>query len=164
MKIEKNIVSSFHYRLSKIEASGEVIELETTFGGEPSLCLQGHGNVMAGVEAAMEGKTAGDIFSVTLEPKQAYGERREGSTQRVPMKHLLGKKKPKVGDIVHINTEQGSKQATVLKVGLKNVDVDANHPLAGLSVQFDIEILSVREATTDEVQHGHAHGVGGHQH
>lgn len=143
-----------------------LLELETSYGDSPSLYLHGYQNLMPGLEQAMLGKTEGDIFSVALEPAQAYGEVRKNSQQRVSLKHLANKPKGKLkpGDIVGINTEEGIKQATVIKVGLKNVDVDNNHPLAGKSIQFDIEVLTLREATADEVAHGHAHGVGGHNH
>jgi len=162
VNIEKNSVVSFHYRLS--EVGGE--ELESTHGDEPSLYLHGYQNIMPGLEQAMLSKAEGDIFSATLAPAQAYGERRENAKQRVSLKHLANKPKGKLkpGDIVGLNTAEGVKQATVVKVGLKNVDVDNNHPLAGKSIQFDIEILSVREASGEELEHGHAHGVGGHQH
>lgn len=163
MKIEKNAVVSFHYRLSDISAELP-IELETSFGSEPSLYLHGYGNIMASLESAMVGREDGDVFSVDLAPEDAYGKRREGWIQRVPIKHLLNKRKPKLGEIVQINTDEGAKQATVVKVGLKNVDVDANHPLAGKPIRFDIELITVREGTSEELDHGHAHGVGGHQH
>ena len=121
---------------------------------------------MPALEQAMLGKSVGDVFSATLTPLQAYGEIRANSKQRVPLKHLDPKPKGKLkpGDIVGINTEEGVKQATVLKVGFKNVDVDNNHPLAGKSLQFDVEIVALRDGTADELSHGHAHGVGGHNH
>ncbi len=163
MKISKDSVVSFHYRLW--DSSGEsAVELESSYAGEASLYLHGYGNILPALEEAMLGREVGDVFSAQLSPEKAYGLRRENWEQRVPIKHLLGNKKPKLGQIVHINTDQGQKQATVIKVGLKNVDVDANHPLAGKGIQFDIEILSIREATPSEIDHGHAHGPGGHQH
>lgn len=177
MKIDKNTVVSFHYRMSRINDenpdqesenshSDSLVELETSYGDSPSLYLHGYQNIMPGLEQSMLGKTEGDIFSVSLEPAQAYGEIRRNSEQRVPLKHLVNKPKGKLkpGDIVGINTEEGIKQATVIKVGLKNVDVDNNHPLAGESIQFDIEVISLRAATADELAHGHAHGLGGHNH
>lgn len=80
------------------------------------------------------------------------------------MKHLLTKGRLKPGQSVKVNTEQGPRDATVVKVGLKNVDLDTNHPLAGKHLQFDIEVTEVRAAAQEELDHGHAHGVGGHQH
>lgn len=164
MQINKDLVATFHYRLSKPE--GE--ELESSKGGEPMAYLHGHGNIIKGLEDAMLGKEAGDVFSVTLAPKDAYGERVEDAIQRVPLKHLHGSKKElaqiKAGDVVAINTDQGARQVVVVKAGKFNVDVDTNHPLAGQSLVFDVEIESVREATQEEISHGHAHGVGGHHH
>tara|TARA_B110001469_G_C9451304_1_gene227944 strand:- start:400 stop:630 length:231 start_codon:yes stop_codon:yes gene_type:complete len=76
----------------------------------------------------------------------------------------MGKVKPKVGMAVSIQTDGGIRQGVVIKIGKFNVDLDTNHPLAGKTVIFDIEIVDVREATQEEIDHGHAHGIGGHQH
>ena len=164
MSISKDQVVTFHYRLS--DSDGK--ELESSHGGDPMLYLHGHNNIIAGLEKAMENREAGDVFSVTVEPADAYGERQENAIQRVPLKHLHGDKKSlqrlKAGDVTSINTEHGARQVVVIKAGKFNVDVDTNHPLAGKALTFDIEIQSIREATSDEIAHGHAHGVGGHQH
>jgi len=163
MSIEKNKVVQFHYRLSH---DGK--EIESSHGGDPVAYLHGHGNVIIGMEKAMEGKAEGDAFSADIKAVEAYGLRQEGAQQRVPIKHLAGNKKQlarlKPGMIVHINTEQGQRQATVIKAGKFNVDVDTNHPLAGKDLTFDIEIVNVRDASEEEIAHGHAHGVGGHHH
>ncbi len=116
----------------------------------------------------MLAKAAGEKINVTLEPEQAYGLRREGAIQRVPIKHLhehsTRKDKLKPGMLVRVNTPNGPWEAIVAKVGKFNVDIDSNHPLAGKTLTFDIEIMNVRDATDDELAHGHAHGIGGHQH
>lgn len=163
MKIEKNTVVQFHYRLRE---EGAEKELETSFGEEASAYLHGHGNIIKGLEAAMTGHEAGDTFTAAVTAKEAYGEYKEGQQQRVPIKHLLVKKKAKlsVGQVVNIQTDSGQHPATVIKVGKFNVDVDTNHPLSGKTLSFDIEIVDVRAATDDEIEHRHAHGVGGHQH
>ncbi len=160
MQIERDRVVSFHYKLS--EPGSEVFE--TSHDGDPVLYLHGHKGMLPGLEAAMKGKSAGDNFTATLTPQEAYGERKEGAEQRVPKKHLLTKGKLSPGMLVQINTKNGPQEAIVRKVGLKNVDIDANHPLAGKTLTFDVEVLEVREASSDEVAHGHAHGVGGHNH
>lgn len=160
MNIAKDCVVAFHYRLS--EAGGT--EIETSRDGEPTLYLHGHRNTLPALEEAFEGRAAGDTFSVTLAPEQAYGFRRDGNTQRIPIKHLIGKVKPKPGMVVSVSTEQGVRQVTVVKVGKFNVDVDTNHPLADKTLTFDIEITDVRAASAEEISHGHAHGAGGHQH
>lgn len=112
----------------------------------------------------MEGRSAGDIFTADIPAAKAYGPRHEDAQQRVPIKHVLKKGKLKKGDTVKINTSEGHRDVTIIKVGKFNVDVDANHPLAGADLSFDIEIIEVREASAEEVSHGHAHGVGGHHH
>jgi len=160
MKIVRNCVASFHYRLRN--EAGE--ELEQSYGSEPTDFLCGRGNIMPGLEKVMLGREAGDNFSVTLRPEEAYGRRREDSLQRVPIKHLLNKGKIRPGQAVSVQTSRGVRDVVVVKVGKFNVDVDTNHPLAGQSLIFEIEILDVREATDEELAHGHAHGVGGHHH
>lgn len=164
MIIDKDKVVSFHYRLT--EENGQ--EIENSYDGEPVLFLQGHKNIVAGLEKAMEGKQAGDKFSATVAPAEGYGERNEANQQRIPIKHLHGDKKSKAklrpGMVVSVETEQGPRQVTVVKAGKFNVDVDSNHPLAGRTLVFEVEVVDVREATAEETSHGHAHGVGGHQH
>jgi FKBP-type peptidyl-prolyl cis-trans isomerase SlyD len=164
MKISADTVVSFHYRLS--EAEGEL--LEASHDGDPTLFLFGHENLLPALEKAFDGKEAGDKFSVTLAPDEAYGPRREGATQRIPIKHLHNhaalKNRLRPGMKVMVNTEHGPWEAVVLKVGKFNVDIDSNHPYAGKTLNFDIEVMDVREASADELAHGHAHGVGGHHH
>ena len=162
IKIGPNKVVTFHYRLSNDEGK----ELENSHSGDPVAYLHGHRGVIRGLETAMVDKTVGDTFSVTIQPADAYGLRNEENNQRVPIKHLQVQKKAKlrVGMIVGVETEKGPKQVTIVKVGKFNVDVDSNHPLAGKVLTFDIDIKDVREATEEEVTHGHAHGVGGHHH
>jgi FKBP-type peptidyl-prolyl cis-trans isomerase SlyD len=126
--------------------------------------LVGHRNILPGLEESFIDREVGDNFTVTLPPERAYGLRQEGAQQRVPIKHLLNKGRLKPGQQVLINTEQGRRHATLLKVGRFNVDVDTNHPLAGKTLTFDVTVLDVREATAEERAHGHAHGVGGHHH
>lgn len=160
MSIQKNSVVSFHYRLS-----GEGKEIENSHDGKPMLALIGHGNLIPGLEAALIGKASGDKFEVSIPPEDAYGERVERDLLRVPIKHLLGNpKKVQEGQIVYINTQHGQRSAIAVKVGKFNVDVDTNHPFAGKTLDFAIEILETREASEHEIQHGHAHGMGGHEH
>ncbi|MGB0663951.1 MAG: FKBP-type peptidyl-prolyl cis-trans isomerase [Pontibacterium sp.] len=160
MQIQKDTVASFHYVLS--EVGGEVIE--DSSANDPMAYLHGHENIFAVVEEALEGKSEGDQVEVSVSPAQGYGERNEANTQRIPRKHILTKGKLAPGMVVKVNTEQGPKDASVKKVGLKMVDLDTNHPLAGKQLHFAITIVSVREATSEELSHGHAHGIGGHQH
>ncbi len=160
MQISNNTVVTFHYQLA--EDGGDY--KEDSRSGEPLLYLHGHRGILPGLEDAMLGHVEGDTFAVNLTPEQGYGLRNDEGLQRVPVKHVLGGKKPQIGEIISVNTAKGKVQATVVKVGKFNVDIDTNHPLAGKSLTFDVEILGVREATMEEVAHRHAHGPGGHQH
>jgi len=159
MKVEDKKVVQFLYELKDEQQT----VLEST-EGEPVAYLHGSNNMMAGLENALSGKAVGDKFSVTLAPEEAYGERVEGSVQRVPAKHLQGAKKWKPGMIATVQTEQGQRQVTVVKVGKFMVTVDSNHPFAGKTLIFDLEVVDIRDASDEEMAHGHAHGAGGHQH
>ncbi|MFB9886757.1 FKBP-type peptidyl-prolyl cis-trans isomerase [Balneatrix alpica] len=160
MQIEKDRVVLFHYTLSN--AQGQ--QLESSYERQPMAYLHGHDNILSGLEQALAGKQAGDSLSVTLSPEQAYGERVEEAEQRVPVKHLQGAKKWRPGMVAVVHTEQGARQVTVKKVGKFMVTVDTNHPLAGETLTFAIEVVEVRAASAEEIAHGHAHGVGGHHH
>lgn len=160
MKIADKTVAQFHYTLK--DADG--VELESSQGRDPLAYLHGFNNTLVGLENALKDKEAGEKFSVTLQPEDAYGERNEESVERIPTKHLQGAAKWKAGMTAVVNTEQGQRQVTVLKVGKFMVTVDTNPPLAGQVLTFDIEVVDVREATSEEIEHGHAHGVGGHHH
>ena len=128
------------------------------------LYMHGRNGLICGLESEFAGKKAGENFSVTLDPKDAYGIPLESSKQRIPKKHLANNGKLQVGTVVDINTTDGLRQATVVKVGKFNVDVDTNHPFAGKTLTFEVDIFDVRDATAEELAHGHAHGTGGHQH
>lgn len=160
MIVEKDKAVSFHYTLKN--AAGE--EMESSREREPMSYLHGANNIIAGLEKAMEGRAPGDKFSVTIEPEDAYGVRNEKNVQRVPLKRLKGIGKISVGQILNLKTNNGQVQVTVLKVGRFNVDVDGNHPLAGVQLTFDVEITDIRDASEEETNHGHVHGPGGHQH
>ncbi len=160
MKIGKNTVVRFHYTLTN--EAGETID--SSRDRHATAYLHGAGNIVPGLEAEMQGREAGDSFETTVPPEQGYGQRREDGIQRVPAKHFKNARKVRPGDRVSIQTQRGNIQARVVKVGRFHVDVDTNHPLAGETLNFAIEIVSVREATREEIQHGHAHGSGGHQH
>ena len=160
MKIEKDRVVRFHYAVA--EAGQEPVE-NSKDGGQPLAILFGHGNIIPGLEKAMEGHEAGDSFKVTVPAAEAYGEKREGLSQRIPKKHF-GAQKLEPGMQVVLQTNFGPRAVTIQKVGMSVVDVDLNHPMAGKDLDFDIDIVEVREATPEELAHGHVHGDGGHQH
>lgn len=144
------------------DPSGRV--LESTRDGAPRVVLIGHGALPRALEQALEGRVAGDRVAVTLEPQQAYGPRQEGRVQRVSKKYFANPQRLRAGMVTALRTEQGIRPVTVVKVGGKVVDVDLNHPLAGLTLHFDVAVVDVREAGADEIAHGHVHGPGGHGH
>ena len=158
MKIEKDRVVRFHYTVSEAGAS-----VESSKDREPLAILIGHGNIIPGLEKAMDGHEAGDSFAADVPAAEAYGEKREGLTQRVPKKHFEGQRL-EPGMQVVLNTNFGPRAVTIEKVGMTVVDVDLNHPMAGKDLHFDIEIVEVREASAEELEHGHVHGDGGHKH
>ena len=160
MNIARDTVVYFHYTLKG--ESGE--ERETSRGGDPSAYLHGAGNIIPGLERAMEGRASGDCFSVTLAPEEAYGQRRPDRVQRVPVKHLLFKGKLRPGMVVQLNTREGRLPVTVTRAGRHSAEVDTNHPLAGRQLTFDVEVMEVRPATPEEIAHRHVHGPGGHHH
>ncbi|WP_290886472.1 peptidylprolyl isomerase [Arenimonas sp.] len=159
MKIEKNRVVRFHYTVSEVGQPPS----ETSKDREPLAVLIGAGNIIPGLEAAMMDKAAGDSFEATVTPDQAYGERREGFVQRVPKKHFR-ETRLQPGQQVVLGTNMGPRAVTVVKVGATVVDVDLNHPMAGKTLSFQVEIVDVREAEPVEIEHGHVHGDGGVQH
>ena len=160
MNNEDRKVVDFHYILTN--ERGETVE--SSRERDPMSYLHGANNIIPGLEQAMNGRAAGDTFEVTVQPADAYGERQEANVQRIPLKRLGKIPRPRPGQILGLQTQQGPVQVTVIKVGRFNVDVDANHPLAGQALTFDVEIVGVRDATEEEISHGHAHGPGGHQH
>jgi len=160
LDIATDTVVSFHYKLR--DENGE--ELESSRGGDPAAYLHGHGNIIPGLEDAMNGKATGESFSVTVPAAEAYGERDPYKLQRVPVKHLVYRGKLAPGMVVQLNTEHGLRAVTVLKAGRHSADIDTNHPLAGKALTFDIEVVEVRAASEEEIEHGHVHGPGGHHH
>ena len=159
MKIEKDRVVLFHYAVAEQGAE----PVESSEGRESLAILAGHGNIIPGLEKAMDGHEAGDKFSVDVSAAEAYGERRADMTQRVPKKHF-GQQRLEPGMQVVLNTNFGPRAVTIEKVGMSVVDVDLNHPMAGKDLHFDVEIVEVREATAEELEHGHVHGEGGPHH
>lgn len=163
-QIADNTVVQFYYTLTDANNT----QIETNHDTDPIAYLHGHDGMMPAIEQALEGKSAGDTLHLTLTPEQAYGEYKDGQQQRVPLKHLQGLPKGvrnwQPGMVAVVKTDQGMRQVTVVKPGLKMVLVDTNHPLAGKTLTYDIEVVGVRAATDEEIAHGHAHGVGGHHH
>lgn len=160
MAIEDRKVVSFHYTL--INDQGK--QLETSRERDPVVYMHGYRNIVPGLENAMTGREVGDTFKVTVEPVEAYGERDPNKVQRIPTKRFPKAKKISPGQVVSLQTKQGEIQAVIVKVGRFNIDVDANHPLAGETLTFDVEIMDTRDASEEEIEHGHVHGHGGVEH
>lgn len=161
MNIESGKVVTLHYSLYDTEDNSLI---ESSDEASPLAYLHGYNNIISGLESALAGKQQGDQVSVTLAPGDAYGERGDDAVQRLPAKHLKQAGKLRPGMRVPINTKEGERIVTVVKVGLKTVDVDTNHPLAGKTLRFELKVAEVREASADEKAHRHVHGTGGHHH
>jgi FKBP-type peptidyl-prolyl cis-trans isomerase SlyD len=160
MSIEKDSVVTFHYTLK--DDAGEVID--TSSGGDPLAYLHGHGNLVPGLERELTGKGTGDKLNVKVTPAEGYGEHDAALIQRVPRRQLKGIAKIYVGLKLHAQTPEGPREVTVTQVLGDTVTIDANHPLAGKNLNFDIDITDVRTATAEELEHGHVHGAHGHHH
>lgn len=161
MSIAQNKVVSFHYTVSDA-ATKEV--LDSSKNSDPLTYLHGARNIIPGLENALEGKTVGDELEVTIAPADAYGERSEDRVQQVPIQAFEGVEKIEPGVLVAAETDQGSIEMVITEVNGDQVTVDANHPLAGKSLTFEVTVESVRDASEEEVDHGHVHGPGGHHH
>ena len=165
MKIEKDRVVRFHYAVAETgqDGLGSAPVESSKDAGQPLAILFGHGNIIPGLEKAMDGREAGESFKASVVAADAYGEKRDGLSQRIPKKHFEGQRLTPGMQVV-LQTNFGPRAVTIQKVGMSVVDVDLNHPMAGKDLAFDIEIVEVREASAEELQHGHVHGDGGHQH
>ena len=160
MKVSENSVVVIDYKLT--DNDGEVID--SSEGAGPLAYLHGMGNIITGLEDALLGKEAGDEVKASIEPAKAYGERQEDMKQEVPRDLFSGIDNIELGMQFQSETEQGPVMVTVVAVEEDMVTVDGNHPLAGVHLNFDVTIREVREASEEELAHGHVHGEGGHQH
>ncbi len=156
MQIAKHKVASIHYTLT--DNDGKV--LDSSEGREPLHYIQGIGNLISGMEEGLEGKKQGDKVNLKVSPEKGYGVKSDAMIQRVP-RSAFENQKIEVG--MQFQTNQGT-LVTVTHVGLSEITVDGNHPLAGVELNFAVEVLSIRAATEEELAHGHVHGAGGHHH
>jgi len=153
MQITDDKVVAFNYTLKNDE--GQV--LDTSDGKQPLAYLHGRKSIVPGLEAAMDGKESGESFNVAIEPEQAYGEHDPQMVQPVPRDRFQGVDEIQPGMQFQANTPAGPRTVTVTDVGEEEVTVDANHPLAGQTLHFDIDIVEVRDATAEELEQGQAH-------
>jgi len=160
MQISQDSVVSIHYTLTS--DAGEVID--SSSGGEALVYLQGHGNLIPGLERELEGKKAGDKLKVRIAPSDGYGETDDSLIQDVPRSAFGGGPDIQVGMQFQAQSNHGPRTVTITKVAGDAITVDGNHPLAGQHLNFDVEVTEVRAATSEELEHGHVHGPGGHHH
>ena len=160
MKIAHEKVVSIHYTLTNQEGT----VLDSSSGSEPLAYLHGFGNIIPGLENALEGKETGEKLSVTVEPEQGYGARDEHLVQAVPRSAFKGVEELAPGMQFQAQGPQGTRLVVVTQVAQDVVTVDANHPLAGQTLHFEVEVSEVRAATAEEIEHGHVHGPHGHHH
>ena len=161
MEIKKHAVVIIDYELK--DDDGNIID--TSAGGDPMHYLHGTQNIIEGLETALAGKRAGDSVSVSIAPEKGYGVRDDSRIQSVPKDMFEDQSLVKVGEQFMAQGPDGENlTVTITEVTDDKVVVDGNHPLAGKNLNFDVEIKEVREATQEEIDHGHVHGVGGHHH
>jgi FKBP-type peptidyl-prolyl cis-trans isomerase SlyD len=153
MKISEGKAVQIDYTLKN--DAGQV--LDTSGGRQPLAYLHGAGNIIPGLERALEGKETGDTLSVSIPPDQGYGERKEEMLMTADPAQFPNRDMLKVGARFQIQTDQGRYLATVTAVTADAVTLDLNHPLAGETLHFDVEVMDVKEASEEEVAHGHVH-------
>jgi FKBP-type peptidyl-prolyl cis-trans isomerase SlyD len=158
MQVSRNKVVTIEYTLT--DPGGEV--LDTSRGSEPLSYVHGVGSLVPGLESALEGKSAPDRVEVTVSPEEGYGEHDDELVLVQPRSLFDSAGKVEVGMQFEMQTDEGAHIVTVTALDGENVTVDANHPLAGMTLHFDVSIVSVRDATAEEIEHGHAHDGHGH--
>ena len=164
MKVKNDLVVSIHFGVAEVDGN----PLDSTENGAPLDYIQGSHYLVPGLEAELEGKEVGDKFDIKLEPEQAYGPFQEALVQEVPRSLFEGVDEIEVGMSFHAETDQGPRTVEVTEVTDETVSIDANHPLAGMALQFVGEVVGIRNATAEELEHGHLHQAdgccGGHDH
>ncbi len=160
LTIQKNCVVSFDFTLSDEEGT----LMDSSKGQEPLVYLHGFKALIPGLENALEGKREGDDFKVVITPDQAYGNRDEDLVYEIDREEVAHLPNLNVGMELEVDSDDESVVMTIVQINDNSVVLDANHPLAGVTLNFDIQVLNVRQATADEISHGHVHGPGGHHH
>ena len=163
MEIAKDKVVGIDYKLT--DEDGQV--LDTSEGQDPLYYLHGTGAIIVGLENSLEGKSTGDQLQVTVNPSDGYGERNEDLEQQVPREQFDGVDDLELGMQFRVPTDDNDDEGivvTVVEIADDVVTIDGNHALAGVTLNFDVTVREVRDATEDELTHGHVHGPGGHEH
>ena len=153
-------VVSIHYTLKNDEGT----VLDTSDGKDPLAYLHGANNVIPGLETAMEGKKTGETFNVRISPTDAYGEQ-DDSKKQVLERSMFGEHEVQIGQQFHAADPEGNSiVVTVTNIDGDEIVIDGNHPLAGMTLNFEVEVMDVRDASEEEISHGHVHGEGGDHH
>jgi FKBP-type peptidyl-prolyl cis-trans isomerase SlyD len=160
VEIAADRVVTIHYTLKNDEGA----VLDSSSGGEPLAYIQGHGNLVTGLEKALEGQQEGAALAVVVSPQDGYGVHDAALIQRVPKRSLQGSGEIKKGMQFQARTGDGMRLFTVTAVVGDMITLDGNHPLADQTLHFEVQIVGVRAATAEELEHGHVHGAGGHHH
>ena len=160
MQIAENHVVTFHYTLKNDE--GKLIE--SSVGRDPLDYLHGHRNIIPGLESELAGKSVGDEFTATIEPANAYGDYDNAMVQKLSRDDFEGVDEFKLGMRFEVEDADGIGMVTVTKIAGDEITVDGNHPLAGQRLVFDIVVVDIREASSEEMTHRHAHHPDGHHH
>ena len=151
MHISPNKVVTVHYNFC--DDNQNIIE-NTYDIGKPTVYLHGRGQMVRGFESHLSQVTKGQKLSFSLMPADAYGLKNVNNTQRIPVKYLKHEGKLTAGMPIKVNTDTGVRHGTIIKVGKFNADVDMNHPLAGKNLNFEVEVIDIREATDSEISNG----------
>jgi len=154
MRITKHKIVTIDYTLT----NGKGSVLNSSIGGEPFTYIQGIGSILPDLEGALEGKNPGDRFTVRIPPEKGYGPRNESLTRVVSKDRFKGVEELRAGMQFEARTEDGKHMLTIVGIDGNDVTIDANHPLAGETLNFDVTVRDVREATNEELSHGHPHG------
>ncbi len=160
MQITSGKVVSIDYTLTDDKNT----TIDTSKGGEPLAYIHGSGQIIAGLEKALDGKKAGDALQVKVSPEEGYGLRDDEKVIVIERSKIQGVPNLKEGMQLQASGGAGAQVVTVKKIAGEEVTLDANHPLAGENLNFDVTVREVRDATAEEVSHGHVHGPGGHHH
>lgn len=162
MTIEKHHVVAVHYTLNALEENGEKSFIEKTDADNPFTFLYGVGMMLPKFEEELQGMSAGEQKSFTITAEEGYGEKQDDATVQLPVEMFQQSGMPPVGAILPLQDPEGNHvNAVVLEVSPEAVTVDLNHPMAGKTLHFDIEVVATRPATEEELAHGHAHGIDG---
>ena len=159
MKVSLNKVVAIHYKLTNNEGT----VLDSSDGRGPLNFIYGLGHLIPGMEEGLDGKEVGSKFQLKVSPEKGYGNYQNEMVQQVPVSAFAGQE-IKVGMQFEAGTDEQRFLVNIKSIEAETVTVDGNHPLAGVQLNFDIEVIEIREATDDEITHGHVHGPEGHNH